>query len=54
LTILGLQDAKASSCSSTDALLPALQSILEVFGDLFRHKEQDWTALFEVIKLGLA
>jgi len=36
----------------TDALLPALQSILEVFGDLFDTK-QDWTALFEVIKFGL-
>jgi len=32
----------------TDALLPALQSILEVFGDLFDTK-QDWTALFTVI-----
>ena len=32
----------------TDALLPALQSILEVFGDLFDTK-QDWTALFDVI-----
>jgi lambda family phage tail tape measure protein len=36
----------------TDALLPALQSILEVFGDLFDSK-QDWTALFELIKGGL-
>jgi hypothetical protein len=36
----------------TDALLPALQSILEVFGDLF-DTEQDWSALFEVIKFGL-
>jgi hypothetical protein len=36
----------------TDALLPALQSILEVFGDLF-NTDQDWTALFEVIKVGL-
>jgi hypothetical protein len=35
-----------------DALLPALQSILEVFGDLF-STEQDWTALFDVIKFGL-
>ena len=32
----------------TDALLPALQSILEVFGDLFDTK-QDWSALFTVI-----
>ena len=36
----------------TDALLPALQSILEVFGDLFNTK-QDWTALFDVIKFGI-
>lgn len=36
----------------TDALLPALQSILEVFGDLF-DTDQDWTALFDVIKVGL-
>ena len=36
----------------TDALLPALQSIIEVFSDLFDTK-QDWTALFEVIKFGL-
>ena len=36
----------------TDALLPALQSILEVFGDLF-NTEQDWTALFSVITTGL-
>lgn len=36
----------------TDALLPALQSILEVFGDLFDTK-QDWTALFDVIIVGV-
>ena len=36
----------------TDALLPALQSILEVFSDLFDTK-QDWTALFAVIKFGI-
>jgi hypothetical protein len=36
----------------TDALLPALQSILEVFGDLFDTK-QDWSALFDVIIFGL-
>jgi len=35
-----------------DALLPALQSIIDVFSDLFDTK-QDWTALFDVIKLGL-
>ena len=33
----------------TDALLPALQTILEVFGDLF-DTDQDWTALFKVIE----
>ena len=32
----------------TDALLPSLQSILEVFGDLF-NTEQDWSSLFTVI-----
>jgi hypothetical protein len=36
----------------TDALMPALQSILEVFGDLFDTKN-DWTALFEAIKVGI-
>ena len=36
----------------TDALLPALQSILEVFGDLF-DTQNDWTALFEAIKFGV-
>lgn len=35
-----------------DALLPALQSILDVFADLFAT-DNDWTALFEVIKGGL-
>jgi len=35
----------------TDALLPALQSILEVFGDLF-NTENDWSALFGVITAG--
>ena len=40
------------SLELTDALLPALQSILEVFSDLFDTK-QDWTALFDVIKVGL-
>jgi len=35
-----------------DALLPALQSILEVFSELF-DSEQDWTALFAVIKFGI-
>ena len=36
----------------TDALLPALQSILEVFGELF-NTETDWTDLFNVIKYGI-
>jgi hypothetical protein len=36
----------------TDALLPALQSILEVFGELF-NTETDWTDLFDVIKFGI-
>ena len=36
----------------TNALLPALQSILEVFGELFDTKT-DWTALFDVIKGGV-
>ena len=35
-----------------DALLPALQSILDVFADLFAT-DNDWTALFDVIKGGL-
>jgi hypothetical protein len=36
----------------TDAMLPALQSILDEFGKLFDSKN-DWNALFEVIKVGL-
>jgi hypothetical protein len=52
-TIKELQiKTKGFGLELTDALLPALQSILEVFGDLFDSK-QDWTALFEVIKLGI-
>lgn len=35
-----------------DALLPALQAILEVFGELFAT-DNDWTALFGVIEGGL-
>jgi hypothetical protein len=35
-----------------DALLPALQSIIDVFSELFNSK-QDWTALFDVIKFGI-
>jgi hypothetical protein len=51
LTILGFK-TEGFKLQLADALLPALQSILEVFGDLFDTKN-DWTALFEVIKLGL-
>jgi lambda family phage tail tape measure protein len=36
----------------TNALLPSLQSILEVFSDLF-NTEQDWSSLFTVITGGL-
>ena len=35
-----------------DALLPALQSILDEFSNLF-NTEQDWTALFDVIIFGM-
>jgi hypothetical protein len=51
ITTLGIQ-AQGFGLELTDALLPALQSILEVFGDLFDTK-QDWTALFQVITGGL-
>ncbi len=51
ITELGIQ-TQGFGLELTDALLPALQSILEVFGDLFDTK-QDWTALFDVIKVGL-
>jgi len=51
ITELGIK-AQGFGMELTDALLPALQSILEVFGDLF-DTEQDWTVLFEVIKGGL-
>jgi hypothetical protein len=36
----------------TASLLPALQSILEVFSDLF-NTDQDWTALFKVIEFAV-
>ena len=48
ITTLGIQ-TQGFGLELTDALLPALQSILEVFGDLFDTK-QDWTALFKVIE----
>jgi len=51
ITELGIK-TQAFGLELTDALLPALQSILEVFADLFDTK-QDWTALFLVIKVGI-
>ena len=51
ITELGIK-TQGFGLELTDALLPALQSILEVFGDLF-DTDQDWTALFDVIIFGL-
>lgn len=51
LTTLGIK-TQGFGMELTDALLPALQSILEEFSKLFDSKN-DWTALFEVIKVGL-
>jgi len=51
ITELGIK-TQGFGLQLTDALLPALQSILEVFADLFDTK-QDWTALFLVIKVGI-
>ena len=51
ITELGIK-TQGFGMELTDALLPALQSILEVFGDLFDTKN-DFNALFEVIKGGL-
>ena len=51
ITELGIK-TQGFGLELTDALLPALQSILEVFNDLF-NTDQDWTALFDVIKVGL-
>jgi len=51
LTELGVR-TKSFELELTAALLPALQSILEVFGDLFDTK-QDWSALFDVLIFGL-
>ena len=51
ITELGIK-TQGFGLELTDALLPALQSILEVFSDLFDTK-QDWTALFTVIKFGI-
>ena len=51
LTTLGIK-TQGFGMELTDALLPALQSILEEFSKLFDSKN-DWTALFETIKFGL-
>jgi hypothetical protein len=51
LTTLEIQ-TKGFGLELTDALLPALQSILEEFAKLFDSKN-DWTSLFKVITGGL-
>ena len=51
LTALGIQ-TQGFGLELTDALLPALQSILEEFAKLFDSKN-DWTSLFTVITGGL-
>ena len=51
ITALGIQ-TQGFGLELTDALLPALQSILEVFADLF-NTDQDWTALFKVIEVSI-
>lgn len=51
ITELGIK-TQGFGMELTDALLPALQSILEVFGELF-DTQTDWTALFDVIKVGI-
>lgn len=51
ITELGIK-TQGFGLELTDALLPSLQSILEVFGDLFNTKN-DFNVLFEVIKGGL-
>ena len=51
ITELGIK-TQGFGLELTDALLPALQSILEAFSDLFDTK-QDWTALFDVIIVGI-
>jgi hypothetical protein len=48
ITELGIK-TQGFGLELTDALLPALQTILEVFADLF-NTDQDWTALFKVIE----
>jgi lambda family phage tail tape measure protein len=51
ITELGIR-TQGFGAELTDALLPSLQSILEVFGDLFDTKN-DWDALFTVIRVGI-
>ena len=51
ITTMGIK-ANGFGLELTDAMLPALQSILNEFSKLFDSKN-DWTALFEVIKVGL-
>jgi lambda family phage tail tape measure protein len=51
ITELGIK-TQGFGVELTDALLPSLQSILEVFSDLFDTKN-DWDALFAVIKVGI-
>lgn len=51
ITELGIR-TQGFGVELTDALLPSLQSILEVFGDLFDTKN-DWDALFTVIRVGI-
>jgi len=51
ITELGIK-TQGFGAELTDALLPSLQSILEVFGDLFDTKN-DWDALFTVIRVGI-
>ena len=51
ITELGIK-TQGFGLELTDALLPALQSILEVFADLF-NTDQDWTALFKVIEASI-
>lgn len=51
ITELGIR-TQGFGAELTDALLPSLQSILEVFGDLFDTKN-DWDALFTVIRIGI-
>lgn len=51
ITILGFK-TQGFSLQLADALLPALQEILDVFSDLFAT-ENDWSSLFKVIEVGI-